>query len=448
MMIEPHRLLLPPDIGDSRVLLGVSGGVDSMTLADLFLRFRLCSDFAVASVNFRLRGSESDGDAELVRNWCLDNGVRLYSKSFDTRDYADSNGISIEMAARDLRYSWFASLLETEGFDYVAVAHNLNDNCETLMLNLLRGTGLRGASGMKPVSGQVIRPLLNVPRSDIAAYAAEHGVPFREDSTNSDVAFARNRIRNNVFPEFSAVNPSFLETLSGDMRHFGDSCDVLEEYFASKCGSMLRREGETLFISISELRKESHPAWWLYRLLDGCGFDEASIRAAAASLDSQPGALFSSPTHTMLRDREYLKVVPKPIQGSEAQKPAEVRIEYVSMTAPELRGVRHPDLFLDAGKICRPLSCRAWREGDRFRPFGMKSGSRKVSDFLVSKKVDRLEKAEVLVVTDLGGEDGSERVVAVAGLEIDDRVAVRIPSDDKKAVETALIHFDGFNRQS
>lgn len=447
-MIDAHRLLLPPDIRDSRVLLGVSGGVDSMTLADLFQRNDLCRDFAVASVNFCLRGTESDGDSELVRKWCFEKGIRLHSRSFDTRGYSSSKGISIEMAARDLRYTWFESLLETEGFDYVAVAHNMNDNCETLMLNLLRGTGLRGATGMKAISGRVIRPLLNTPRSEIAAYAAEHGVPFREDSTNSDVSFARNRIRNNIFPEFSAINPSFLETFSGDMRHFSDSFEVLEGYFSSRCGSMQRMEGEVLYISIDELSKESRPAWWLYRLLDGFGFDESVICAAAASIGSQPGALFTSPTHILLLDRDYFKVFPKPMHGAQTEGISEVCIEYASMSSDELRGIRHPDLFLDACKICRPLSSRAWREGDRFRPFGMKSGSRKVSDFLISKKIDRLQKASVKVVTDCGGEGGSERIVAVAGLEIDDRFAVKIPSDNKKAVEVALIHFDGFNRQS
>jgi tRNA(Ile)-lysidine synthase len=449
-MIAPGRLLLPPDIGSSRVLLGVSGGIDSMTLADLFQCFAPCREFAVATVNFRLRGSESDGDAALVRDWCSANGIMLFSTSFDTLGFAASKGISIEMAARELRYSWFDSLLEKEHFDYVAVAHNRNDNCETLMLNLLRGTGLRGACGMKPVSGKVIRPLLDITRYEIAEYASERNVPFREDSTNSDVNFSRNRIRNNVFPEFSKINPSFLASLASDMSHFSDSLDVLEEYFAARSVSLCRREGDTLLISMPELRKEPRPAWWLYRLLDGCNFDEASIPAILASMDSQPGALFSSPTHTLLRDREYFKVVPKSMSGpacvhdAEAGSQSAVGIEFVSMLPSELGEVKHPDLFMDAAKVCKPLAFRHWREGDRFRPFGMHSGTRKVSDFLVSRKVDRLEKSEVYVITDMGGADGSERILAVAGLEIDDRFKLDFASGNEKAAKVVLVHFRGF----
>ncbi|MCI2082019.1 MAG: tRNA lysidine(34) synthetase TilS [Bacteroidales bacterium] len=449
-MMTMGQLLLPPDAGDLRIILGVSGGVDSMSMADLFMRFKPCRGFAVACVNFSLRGKESDGDAELVRKWCGKMGIRLFEKRFDTESYAAGRKISIEMAARELRYRWFDELLDTEGYDYVAVAHNRNDNCETLILNLLRGTGIRGVSGMGPVSGRILRPMLSVTRSEIYEYASKNGVPFREDSTNADVRFARNRIRNNVFREFVEINPSFLSTLSNDMRHFDEANGVLEQYFMLREGTLYRRDGDMLYVSIPLLSREKNAGWWLYRILEGCGFDESQLDSILASIDSQPGITFNSPTHTLLRDREYFKVMPKKSAEDLSGDPdSSVSIEFRGMTRNELAMIRKPDLFVDASKLALPLNVRRWREGDRFRPFGMHGGTRKVSDFLIGKKLDRFEKERVMVVSDYGGPDKVERIIAVAGLEIDDRFRIDSFSeegDEGTAVSTAVIHFNGFRK--
>ena len=218
------------------VLLGVSGGMDSMALASLF--HRSGCPFGVAHCNFRLRGEESDADAALVRAWALDKGIPCYEAAFDTDDYAREKGISLEMAARELRYRFFAETALENGYAAVAVAHQADDNAETLLLNLLRGTGIKGLCGMKAsgflplpnVRIPLLRPLLPFTREEIARFVREEGIPYREDRTNGDDTFKRNRIRNRVFPIFKEIKPSFIRTLNRDMARFQAAGEILEAW--------------------------------------------------------------------------------------------------------------------------------------------------------------------------------------------------------------------------
>ena len=205
-----------------------------MCMADMFSRAGV--EYAVAHCNFHLRGAESDADAEFVQEWAENHGVQFFREDFDTAAYAAEHGVSIEMAARDLRYAWFTRVAAEEGFDAVAVAHNANDNAETLILNLLRGTGLRGlrgmaADGLLPEGIRLLRPMLGMTREEIEVYAEEHRVEYRVDSTNADTGYKRNRIRNAVFPEFKEINPSFVRTLNADMERFTQVDDIAEDYF-------------------------------------------------------------------------------------------------------------------------------------------------------------------------------------------------------------------------
>ena len=227
-----------PSLKGRPVLLAVSGGIDSMCMAELFLHSLSFVRFAVAHCNFRLRGDESDSDELLVTEWCARNGIRLYKKDFDTVSYARTCGISIEMAARDLRYGWFAETARAGGFGAVAVAHNANDNVETLMLNLLRGTGIRGISGMHRLSGMpgydggfLIRPLLGFTRKQIEGFARSRGISWHEDRTNAGTEYKRNRIRNLVFPVFEDINPSFVRTIAREMDYFSQVSDIADDYF-------------------------------------------------------------------------------------------------------------------------------------------------------------------------------------------------------------------------
>jgi tRNA(Ile)-lysidine synthase len=413
-----------------RVLLAVSGGIDSMTMADLFLHSALRPSLAVAHVNFQLRGADSDSDAALVRRWCEANGVPFFNKRVETFQYASGKGISIEMAARELRYAWFAELCLDEGFDYLAVAHNLDDNAETLLLHLLRGTGLRGLSGIResaPLPGaegvRIIRPLLDFTRQEIEAYAVRAGVEFRVDATNADTSIARNRIRHEVFPQLAAVNPSFRQTFQREMRHFSQAEALLDEVFESNHASLCRESDGVICIDIPALLLQAEPGWWLWRLLEGCGFSTAQLEQIEASVKAQSGKEFLSSTHRLVKDRRELRIYPLPMLG-EADLTARLDVRTFVVT-PDFDPKKKPEevLFVDADKVQLPLSARPPKPGDRFRPFGMRNGSRLLSDFFTDLKLDVEQKRRAVVVTSTN-KKGDEVIVAILGRRIDDRFKI------------------------
>ena len=412
-----------------RVLLAVSGGVDSMTMARLFQDSALRPDWAVAHFNFHLRGEESDGDEAFVRDWCRENGVPFFREEADTETYAREHGLSIEMAARALRYAWFAELCREEGFAFLAVAHNLDDNAETLLLHLLRGTGLRGLSGIResaPLPGaegvRIIRPLLDFTRQEIEAYAVRAGVVFRVDATNADTSIARNRIRHEVFPQMAAVNPSFRQTFRREMQHFAQAEKLLDEVFEAARPALVREQDGVLHIDISALLAKAEPGWWLYKLLDGCGFNVDQLAQIEAALDAQSGKEFLSVTHRVVKDRNELRVYPLAAVPDDLTALLDVRTFIVT---PGFDPRKKPDevLFVDADLVWLPLSARPPKEGDRFRPLGMHTGSRLLSDFYTDLKLDREQKRREVVVTTTN-ENGDEIIVAILGRRIDDRFKI------------------------
>ena len=262
------------------ILLAVSGGIDSMYLANRAPELFPGARFAVAHCNFCLRGAESDGDEEFVRAWCAEHGLECYVKRFDTLAYAAAHGISTEMAARELRYTWFGQLRRAEGFTAVAVAHNADDNAETLMLNLLRGTGTRGLRGMGDHGG-IVRPLLGTTRAEIREWMTAHGCAWREDSTNADSTPKRNRIRNEVFPVFERINPSYVQTLGEDMVRFARVDDIAEAWFRSVREGLTTDEGA---IRIPEVLALEHWEYALWRLVEGCGLSGPTFEKLVALL--------------------------------------------------------------------------------------------------------------------------------------------------------------------
>ena len=254
-----------------RILLAVSGGIDSMYLADRAPELFPGASFAVAHCNFGLRGDESDGDEEFVRGWCADAGLECFVQRFDTARCAADNGVSIEMAARELRYRWFEDLRKEHGFDAVAVAHNSNDNAETLVLNLLRGTGSRGMRGMAENRDGILRPLLGTPRAEIERWMRANGKSWREDRTNSDSAYKRNRIRNEIFPLFEKINPAFLRTLGRDMEHIALVDDIADSYYNSVRPAL----GDP--VRIDALLALEHWEYVLWRISEPCSLSEETF---------------------------------------------------------------------------------------------------------------------------------------------------------------------------
>ncbi len=392
------------------VLLAVSGGIDSMYMAyrasELFPEARR---FAVAHCNFRLRGEESDGDEEFVRAWCAERGMKFYSKSFDTAACAGQEGISIEMAARKLRYEWFASLRSGEGFDTVAVAHNADDNAETLILNLLRGTGIRGIRGMGDREG-ISRPLLRTSRSEIRAWMTGRGYAWREDRTNADSSYKRNLIRNKVFPLFAEINPSFVRTLNSDMRRFGLAGDIAEEYFRKAASSVVLEDGS---LSIPELMGLKHWEFVLWHLLEDSGIGQEEFRSLTSALSSGrqlAGKRFGPVTGASGR------LVP----GDRREKTGR-KLEWETVARSCVSSLKQGQgvLIADADRMPVPPVVRKWQPGDWMRPLGM-TGRKKVSDILTEMhlSLDEKEDIEVAVL------EGSH-VAAVLCSRIDGSVRVR-----------------------
>lgn len=469
--IEEMRRL----IGDNRsasFLLAVSGGMDSMCMADLFLNELGADSFAVAHCNFHLRGAESDGDEALVKAWADSNGVRMHRVDFDTREYASAHGVSIEMAARDLRYGWFARLCDEFGYDVVAVAHNANDNAETLMLNLLRGTGLNGLRGMAEVSVKrkhLLRPLLEFTRKQIEGYVIARRVQYRDDSTNFESEYKRNMIRNEVFPFFEKINPSFVRTLNREIGYFAEAGAIVEDWCRSKLPDVAEHSDGAVTISIPSLMSTDHWRYLLYYILQQYGFNSqtiASVEDLLASDRTISGKRFESLTHTLRTERDVLLLHPNSIsdgqmvgtgifppsgrgcltegktgasgdhclsEGVSVVKGAGIynfggvrwQVEEIEwsdgMPLKQPAGV----LIADADKLLLPFVCRPWRQGDWFVPLGMR-GRKKVSDLFADLKYTSFEKETALMIVDTRTEGLAEQqhIAGILGVRIDDRYKV------------------------
>ncbi len=458
------------------VLLAVSGGVDSMCMADLFLNSAVGRRFALAHCNFHLRGEESDSDEALVEEWAKSHGIIFIKKDFDTLGYAASNGVSVEMAARELRYAWFAEVCREQGFSALAVAHNANDNAETMILNMLRGTGVKGMAGMRRSSilpgadARLIRPLLGFPRKDIHEYAVSHGLLWHEDSTNADSAYKRNCIRNEIFPLFERLNPSFLSTLNEDMERFAQVQSIADEYvhFVSCEVTCLNPDG-SLIIDYQRLTSKKDWGYVLFRLLEPFGFS-SSVAADLASVLKSGGtvsgrtfiakeylAVTSSRVIQVMRlgsrkddhfdrlsDRsapvaEYATLVAEPVSSAvlhtfpvaEPVEATDVTIEgpgiyslngvkFSISLSDDVRNVRtgKGETKFDTAKIPFPFTIRHWQAGDWMRLLGMK-GRKKLSDMFVDLKFSLPEKEKALVIADEGS-----HIQALIGHRIDDSVKV------------------------
>lgn len=305
-------------------LLAVSGGIDSICLASLFLNSSSGRRFAVAHCNFHLRGEDSDSDEALVAAWCGRNGVRYHKADFDTEQYASSHNVSIEMAARELRYDWFALLCRENGYYGVAVAHNANDNAETLILNLLRGTGLRGITGMQvetvvPVtrdelSGvRLLRPMLSFSREQIEEYVAANSLEYHDDRTNAETVYKRNRIRHLVFPVFESLNPSFLTTFAREMNAFSEVQEIADDYFIAVRESVCEPAGKDELLRVNAVRlcHLKHYKYVLYRLLEAYGFRDRLLEPVVRLLESGKtfsGKVFEAPGYELITAGECLIV--------------------------------------------------------------------------------------------------------------------------------------------
>lgn len=410
--------------GGSRLLLAVSGGIDSMVMAWLFREAGI--EYSIAHCNFSLRGDESDGDEEFVAAYARTSSISFFSRRFDTMTYAGTHRISVQMAARELRYDWFRSLIRSEGFDSVAVAHNLNDNVETFLINLSRGTGLHGLTGMSPRTGDIIRPLLFATREEIASYASARGIDFREDRSNAEVKYIRNRIRHKVIPELEKVNPGILAAVADTMKHLSSDSSLVDTYLSLLSGQLFTFSGDSAGVEISSLMALNPLEPHIFGLFRPFGLFPKQTDEVISLLQSGTGRSVYTATHRLLNDRGRIIISPRISEAPEEytfNSIDEIRISglfsALRITEPsdDALPATHLTASLDLDLVAFPVTVRPWKPGDRFMPLGMKQ-MKKISDFLIDLKVPVTEKEQVLLL--LSGSD----VMWVMGYRIDDRFRV------------------------
>jgi tRNA(Ile)-lysidine synthase len=408
----------------SNILLAVSGGVDSMVMAFLFRKAGI--KHAIAHCNFSLRGKESEGDEQFVRDYAMRNSLQFFTTRFDTLGYAASKRISVQMAARELRYDWFESICDSEGFDAVAIAHNLNDNVETVILNLIRGTGLSGLTGMKPRHMTVIRPLLFATRDEIASLVVKSKIKYREDSSNAETKYTRNRIRHRIIPEMQNINPNFILSLAETMNHLRSSSEIIDKYIEGLHEVIFRPVSDALEADVKMLSSLQPVAPHIYELFRRYGLSSNQTDEVISLLNASPGKYIITTTHRLLRDREKIIISERKTDRPETYLFSSVDEMRISGLFSNLRIITPSDeplpqneltACIDLALMNFPVTVRPWQHGDRFMPLGM-THMKKISDFLIDLKVPVISKEKVLLM--LSGND----VLWVMGYRIDNRYRV------------------------
>ena len=415
---------------NQKVLLAVSGGIDSMVLLQLFEKTGF--DYGIVHCNFQLRGDESDLDEEFVKTQVLIHGVPAYFETFETKEHADINGVSIEMAARELRYGFFEKVRIENGFDFIATAHHQDDLIETFFLNLSRKTGIKGLTGIKEKAGEIIRPLLFASRGDIENYAHENYIEFREDSSNSEVVFQRNFLRHKILPLFSELNPSFKKNLLASIENLKDAEQVYSSYLQSeKVGVVVKKLNETV-INIERLQKSSFPKILLHEILTEFNFNATVVDEINKSLSTDSGKRFFSKTHWVVKDRKELfvsrikeednKIFYIEKEDIELFEPLDIVIE--KLPARDFEIIKKLNVAcLDLNEVEFPLLIRKWQQGDYFQPLGM-TGFKKVSDFFIDEKIPIHEKENTWILC------SGKKIVWIMGYRIDNRFKV-LPETSK-----------------
>jgi tRNA(Ile)-lysidine synthase len=412
--INDNHLFKPAD----RILLAISGGLDSMVMAELF--HRVNQPFAMAHVNFGLRGAESDTDASFVQNKAREYGVPFHMVRVNTASVAAELGISIQMAARDLRYNWFIQLLHDYGYNAIATAHHLNDVLETLLLNLTRGTGLAGLHGILvkqhrtnldgTQSGLLVRPLLFATRDRLTAYLQERGLSFREDSSNKEDKYARNRIRHHVVPVLTELNSSLWQTLPRTVERLRAAERLVQTELDRSWESIVETKGDCVLMPADKLLAQSEVHFRLTEWLKPFGFSTGQVDQILQVITQETGQIFQSTTHRIIHERQGLLLEPLTESADYTitlmEWPEAVvavadqftlqfeQIQKVSDFSPPTDPVI---ACLDANRLTFPLTIRRWRQGDRFRPLGL-NGNKLVSDLLNDLKLSRAEREQTAVL--------------------------------------------------
>lgn len=414
-----------------KILLTVSGGIDSIVLCELFHQAGL--KFGIAHCNFQLRGEESDTDELFVEELAEKHVVQFHSVAFDTSTFAKKNKLSIQVAARQLRYQWFEEIRTQFDYKYIATAHHQDDSIETFFINLIRGTGISGLHGILPKQNNLIRPLLFTGKDQIEVFAKKNKLEHREDSSNASDKYLRNKIRHQLIPLLKELNPNISQTIAEDIQRLSDTEKVYKKEITNVNSKIIKEDKNGIRISIKELKKLNPIEPYLFEFLYPLGFNSATVDEIIESLTGQSGKQFYSATHRLIKDRDFLILESSSKHQVSGQKKSnhkikksqkslvidEIKLNFksISKTAHYNLQTTNESVNIDLDKIKFPLEIRKWEKGDTFYPLGMK-GKKKLSDFFIDKKLSIFEKENTWLLT------SNNKVVWVIGLRLDDRFKV------------------------
>lgn len=429
LFIKQHALFLP----EERILLAVSGGRDSVLMAHLFNDAGL--NFGIAHCNFNLRGEESKKDEQFTSDLAAELDVPFFTSMFDTVEYSQQHHISIQMAARDLRYQWLEEIRSDFDFQYIAIAQHQNDVMETMLLNLTRGTGIAGMHGIFPKKGKIIRPLLFLSRDEINELVGQKRLLYREDSSNKSNKYARNKIRLEVIPVLKELNPSLEQTFEANRKRFEELEMLLEKHVNEIKSGLFKETGPDEYeISLPGLKALDPMDTLLYGLFHPFGFTEPVLNDFKNSWDGKPGKVFSSVSYDINLDRNKVLLVKRKNNIPEQLYIDDTTATFgwgdktfkISSAASADYSLRYQAGLaqLDFALLKFPLILREWKDGDRFQPLGVK-GKKKLSDFFIEQKIPLSRKHNIGIL-----ENGNGDILCIAGLRIDERY--KITANTKK----------------
>jgi len=387
-----------PFLKESKILIAISGGVDSVVLAYLCKQMNL--NIALAHCNFNLRGPESDADEDFVIELAKDFGLEIFIENFNTKQFALDKKMSTQMAARTLRYFWFDEIASQLGYNYILTAHHADDNFETFLINLSRGTGLDGLLGIPEVNENIVRPILPFKREAIEKYAKKSGLKWREDSSNSSTKYLRNKLRHDVIPILKGINPQLLQNFEKTQQYLNNVKNILDDRIDDVANTIVSKtSNDGIAFNIKELKQLSNTKAYLYELLNGYGFTQ--WEDILDLLNAQPGKQVFSNSHRLFKDRDYLilsEIGEIPDETIKIQKLQSLILgPFGQLTITKVNAIEKnvkSIAFVDANLLSFPLSIRKWREGDYFYPSGM-TGKKKLSKYFKDEKLSLLDKENV-----------------------------------------------------
>ena len=398
-----------PFLKDKKLLIAISGGLDSVVLYHLLATLNF--DISLAHCNFNLRGKESDLDEEFVKKLSQKTSNQIFIKLFDTEKYSKDNKLSTQIAARELRYTWFQELVEKHNFDYILTAHHADDNLETFLINLTRGTGLEGFTGIPKINGNIVRPLLPFSREEILKYAKENNIEWREDASNASTKYTRNKLRHQVIPVLKEINPSLLSSFEKTLENLQESQQILEDRIEEVSSEIIETKEAITKINIDKIQQLSNPKAYLYQLLKNHSFTEWND--VYDLLSAQSGKQVFSKTHRLLKDRDFLILSRKTavnldkVESSfvinkdelEITNPIHLTFETVKQKSTENKQT----IYVDKDLLKYPLLVRKWQNGEYLYPTKMQ-GKKKLSKFFKDDKFSLLEKENTWLLCNANNE--------------------------------------------